>query len=109
MTTAGRVLRISPPIAGSKATHHTSPRCGDGELFGGAMNYVADQALHPFRCFAFVLLVGGHGAIGGLEIASGYVWTCEVVQEAADASAPDNAVQAGVDFVVEGDCHFFRH
>src|SRR4051794_13810627 len=109
MTTAGRVLRISPPIAGSKATHHTSPRCGGGELFRGAMSYVADQTLDPFCCFVFVLLVGGHGAIGRLEIASGHVWACEVVQEAADASAPDDAVQAGVDLVVDGDCQFFRH
>src|SRR5690242_5667647 len=109
MTTAGRVLRISPPIAGSKATHHTSPRCGDGELFRGAMSYVADQALDPFHCFAFVLLVGGHGAIGGLEVASGHVWACEVVQEAADASAPNDAVQAGIDLVVNSDCQLFRH
>src|SRR3954471_5537164 len=109
MTTAGRVLRFSPPIAGSKATHHTSPRGGGGQLFAAAMSYVADQALDPFRCFAFVRLVGGHGAIGSLEVASGHVWACEVVQEAADASAPDDAVQAGVDLVVDGDCQFFRH
>jgi hypothetical protein len=55
---AGRVLRISPPREGSKATHHTSQRRRSPRLVGD----IADQVLDPLGGRAFTLLVGGHRA-----------------------------------------------
>src|SRR6266404_5813061 len=56
-TLAGLVLRISPPIEGSKATHQTSPRCG---CLSGLIGDIAGQVFDPFRGLALARLIGSH-------------------------------------------------
>jgi len=50
--TAGWVLRISPPIDGSNATHQTSPRCGG---LSGLIGDIPGQAFDPLRGIALAL------------------------------------------------------
>src|SRR5260363_385695 len=49
--TAGRVLRISLPTAGSNSTHHTSLRC---------IGHVSGKSVAPLHRFGFARLVGSH-------------------------------------------------
>jgi hypothetical protein len=49
--TAGRRLRISPPTAGSKFTHHTSPRF---------ITDISDSGFCPFQRLSFTDFVLGH-------------------------------------------------
>src|SRR5579864_3106945 len=105
-TTAGRVLRISPPIAGSKATHHTSPRCGGLSLLVGD---IAGQVLDPFVGLALARLVGRHRAITLDEVAPGDVRARQIVEETADPPRPNNAAQPLVNLVFDRDCQLFRH
>ncbi len=80
--TAGLVLRISPPIDGSTATHQTSPRRGvlSGFIRPGVIGYIAGKLFDPLCCLALALLVGRHGAIAFHQIASGDVRAREIVQ-----------------------------
>ena len=55
---AGCVLRISPPTAGSKATHRTPPRF---------IGHVTDQSLGPCQGFGLPGFVGRHLAVCGLQ------------------------------------------
>src|SRR6266851_2644747 len=90
-TIAGLVLRISPPIEGSKATHQTSPRCGG---LSGLIGDIAGQAFDPLRGLAFARFIGGHRPIALDDIARQDVWPREIVQESADPPPSDDAVQA---------------
>src|ERR1019366_864866 len=56
--TAGRVFCISPPIEGSKETHHTSP------LFIGLVSY---QSFAPLVGFPFMLCVTRHFSVTRLQ------------------------------------------
>ncbi len=57
-TTAGRVLRISPPTDGSNETHPISP------LLIGC---IPDQPFTPLLSFIFMLLVTSHLLVGGKQ------------------------------------------
>ena len=101
--TAGRVLRISPPIEGSNETHKTSPRCGG---LSGFTRYVRGQIVHPLRRRALALLVGSHVPVCLRQFAAGYVRAGQVVQEAADPPSPYDSVQAVINLILDGDCNF---
>jgi hypothetical protein len=64
---AGRVLRISPPSAGSSATHQTSPR---GGRLARVVGDIADQVFRPFLRLAFARLVGRHRSVTFDDIAN---------------------------------------
>src|SRR5271169_2256039 len=83
---AGLVLRISPPIEGSKATHHTSPRRGG--LSG---------------------LIGGHRPIAFDDFPRDDVRPREIIEEAADPPSADDAVQPFVYVVIDRDRQLFGH
>src|SRR6267143_5140250 len=87
--TAGLVLRISPPIEGSKATHHTSPRRGG---LSGLIGNIAGQVLHPLRGFALTFFVGGHRPIAFYDLLRDHVRPRKIVEESADPSSADNAM-----------------
>src|SRR5713226_8367528 len=99
-TIAGLVLRISPPIDGSKATHQTSPRCGG---LSGLIGNVAGQVFDPLLGFPLVLLVFCHRPVAGGTITLQHVRAGKIVQKAADAAASDDAVEAGINLVVDRD------
>src|SRR5882672_1893261 len=105
-TTAGLVLRISPPREGSNATHHTSPRSGG---LSGLIGDVPGQVFNPFGGFALAFLVGGHRPVAFGQVALQYVRTGEVVQKAADPAPPDYAVQTLVNLVLDGNGELFGH
>src|SRR5690349_10366017 len=109
--TAGLVLRISPPIDGSNATHHTSPRRGvlSGFIHPEIIGDVAGEIFGPLGGFALTLLVGRHRAIAFRQIACGDVRTREIVQKPADTSPPDDAVQPRIDIILDRDRQFFGH
>src|SRR5437660_7966887 len=104
--TAGLVLRISPPIEGSKATHHTSPRRGG---LSGLIGNVAGQVLYPLRRCALALLVGGHRPIAFYNLPRDHVRPREIIEETADPPPPDNAVQPLINLVIDRDGQFFGH
>src|SRR5260364_437786 len=56
--TAGRVLRISLPTAGSNSTHHTSLRC---------IGHVSGKSVAPLHRFGFARLVGSHRPVAIIE------------------------------------------
>src|SRR5690242_21613298 len=94
---AGLVLRISPPTAGSNATHQTSPRRG---ALPGLIGHIAGQVFYPFLRFALVFLVGRHGLVPGEKVAGGHVRPRQIVQKAADPPRPDHPMQTLVNLVL---------
>src|SRR5260364_1476 len=56
--TAGRVLCISLPTAGSNSTHHTSLRC---------IGHVSGKSVAPLHRFGFARLVGSHRPVAIIE------------------------------------------
>src|SRR6478672_8887384 len=77
-TIAGRVLRISPPIAGSNATHHTSPRRGG---LPRVIGDVASHALDPFGGVPLARFVRRHRPVALGDIPRQHVRPREVVDE----------------------------
>jgi hypothetical protein len=111
MTRAGRVFWISPPIAGSKDTSQTSPRCG---TTASAMPRwfppdITEQALAPGLGLGLARFVGRHGRVAGREVLADDMGASKIVQEAADPPAPNDAVQAVINFGIHGDSKFLRH
>ena len=90
--TAGRCLRTSPPTAGSKLTHQTSPR------FIGDVRY---GAFGPFQRFGFANLFPGHLLVGCLQVFAKYMGTYERLDEPANATPTHDAVQTRVDAFVK--------
>src|SRR5712691_7916850 len=105
-TSAGRVLRISPPIAGSNATHHTSPRRGG---LPRVIGDVAGDALDPFRRLALALLVRRHRPVACHQIPRQHMRPRQIAEKPADPSPSDDAVKTGINLVVDGNGQFFRH
>src|SRR5262245_25306898 len=79
--TAGRSLRTSPPTAGSKFTHHTSPR------FIGNVSY---RALTPFQRFGFANLVTRHLSVGSLQVLGDHVRAHQFLDELANFPPADD-------------------
>src|SRR5271165_5741621 len=104
--TAGLVLQISPPIEGSKATHHTSPRRGG---LSGLIGDVAGQVLYPFRGFVFALFVGGHRPIAFDDFPRDNVRPRKVIEESADPPPTDDAVQPLIYVVIDRYRQLFGH
>src|SRR5450756_2367528 len=98
--TAGRFFLTSPPTAGSKLTHQTSPRF---------MRDVRDGGFCPLMSFCLASLVGRHFAIGRDEVPADDMRTDERFDEAADLVAPDNLVKTRVDLFVHRDGEFLLH
>src|ERR1044071_1611834 len=101
--TAGLVLRISPPIDWSNATHQTSPRRGvlSGFTRPWFIGYVAGEIFDPFGRLALALLLGRHRTIAFRQIASGHMRAREIVQKAADPPPPEDAEQGSIDIVFD--------
>src|ERR1035437_8508896 len=98
--TAGRFFLTSPPTAGSKLTHQTSPRF---------MRDVRDGGFCPLMSFCLASLVGRHFAIGRDEVPADDMRADEGFDEAADLVAPDNLVKTRVDLFVHRDGEFLLH
>src|ERR1700681_4758016 len=82
--TAGLSLRTSPPIAGSKLTHHTSARfIGD----------ISDRCLGPGQRLGFACFVAGHRLVSRLQLVTDYVGTHERFDKLADPPPPNRGVQ----------------
>ena len=88
-------------MAGSKATHHASPRWGDGLLSEASIiGYVARQILHPFRRFALAFLVGRHGAVCLRQLAFGHMRARKIVEEPTYPPPSNDRVEAVIDTVL---------
>src|SRR5664279_3952107 len=98
--TAGRFFLTSPPTAGSKLTHQTSPRF---------MCDVRDGGFCPLMSFCFASLVGPHFAIGSHEVPAENVRADQGFDEAADLMAPDDLVKTRVDLLVNRDGELLLH
>src|SRR5690242_18651194 len=98
--TAGRSLRTSPPTAGSKLTHQTSPRFIGHVSYGG---------LGPFQRFRLARLVLGHLPVRNLQVLADDVGPDEGLNELADAPPADDGVQSLVDALVNGDGELLLH
>jgi hypothetical protein len=92
--TAGRVLRISPPMAGSQPTHQTSPRF---------IGHVASQVLGPLESLCLAPAIGGHGLVGRIELRIHDMRPRQRVDKTADAPGADLGVQALIDLFRDGD------
>ena len=89
-------------MAGSSATHHTSPRWGGGLLSEARIiGYVACQVLDPFRRLALAFLVGRHGAICLRQFAPGHMRARKVVEEPAYPPPSNDGVEAVIDIVLD--------
>src|SRR5436305_10676707 len=98
--TAGRFFLTSPPTAGSKSTHQTSPRF---------IRHVRDRGLGPFVSFGLAGLVSRHFPVGVPQILLDDMGTDEGLDEAADLVAADDPVKAGIDLLVDGGGGFRLH
>ncbi len=100
MITAGRLFLISPPIVGSKLTHHTSPRfiCN-----------VRDGGFCPFGCLRFAGLIGSHFSVTGFKIFLEYVWANKRFDELANFSSANYTVKSDIDLLIHGDSQFLFH
>src|SRR4051812_44537179 len=104
--TAGRVLRISPPMEESNATHQMSPRRGcSTDVIGD----VTDETLAPLEGFRLPRFVGRHGAISLFEALVCHMRTRQIVHEPTDAASPDNRVETFVYIGVHGDRQLLLH
>src|SRR4249919_1383356 len=70
---------------------------------------VSNHTLAPCLRLSLSGFVEGHGGIARGEILADDMRAGEVVQEAADPAAADDAVQAVIDFGVDSDGEFFWH
>src|SRR5271154_6856456 len=97
-------------MAGSKATHQTSPHWGGGLLSGAwIIGYVARQILDPFRRLALAFLVGGHGAICLRQFAPGHMRARKLVEEAAYPPPANDRVETVIHIVLDRDRQLFGH
>src|SRR5262249_389074 len=97
---AGRSLRTSPPTAGSKLTHHTSPRFIGHVSYGG---------LCPFQRFRLARFVLGHLPVRNLEVFPDDVGPDEGLDKLANAPPADDGVQPVVHAFVNGDGELLLH
>src|SRR5665647_167836 len=97
---AGRFLRISPPIEGSKLTHQTSPR------FMGA---IPESSLRPFQCLRFPNLILSHHLVFGVQLRPNDVRSHQFLDELADLARPNHVVQALIDLFINRDRQFLLH
>jgi hypothetical protein len=75
----------------------------------GFIRGIADEIFNPFDRLSLALRVGPHRAVAFRQIASGDVWAREIVQNAADPPPPDDAVQAGIDIVLNRNRQFLGY
>jgi hypothetical protein len=83
---------------------HLAARCGG---LSGLIGDVPGQVFNPFRGIALALLVGGHRLVAFGQVARQHVRSRGVIQKAADPAPPDDAVQARVNLVIDGDGELF--
>src|SRR4051794_15294490 len=98
--TAGRLFWISPPRDGSKSTHHTSPRF---------IGHVSDQCLDPLEGLRLRSLVSSHLGVPSFHVLRNDVGSHQFLDELADPSGPDDAVQSVVDPLVHADRQLLLH
>src|SRR5665647_1814404 len=100
MITAGRVLRISLPRAGSNSTHQISPR------------FIADidsKRITPFLRFGLANLVCRHSAVSFVEGGISDIGPDQVFDELADLALPHHPAQALINGIVNGNRQFAAH
>src|ERR1019366_7447115 len=78
--TAGRVLRISLPTAGSNSTHHTSPRF---------ICRIPGKRVAPLHRLGLAGLICRHGAVSAVQGGVGNIWLDQVLDELADLAPAD--------------------
>src|SRR3972149_713352 len=98
--TAGRVFLISPPTAGPKRTHHTSPRI---------ILHLAESPFRPLQRLGFAAFLFGQFAVGRFELAANHVGPRQFFQEAADPPAPDRSMQTSINVLADGNGEFPLH
>src|SRR5689334_21469936 len=98
--TAGRSLRTSRPTADSELIDKTSPR------FIGHVSY---GRLGLFECFGFARFLLGHLPVRNLQILAKDIGPNKGLDELANASPADDAVQPVVDAFVNSDGELLRH
>src|SRR3990170_3619843 len=96
----GRLLRISPPMEGSKSTHQTSP------LFMGA---VPEGCLGPFQRLFLPGLVLRHSGVFRFQVRSHDMWTHQLFDKFADLTGPDHMMKTLINFLVDGDGQLLLH
>src|SRR5438874_11162416 len=82
--TAGRLFRVSPPMEGSKFTHHTSPR-----LIG----YIPHGPFCPLQSVGLALLVPRHLLVRLFEVLPRDLGTDQVFDESADPAPSHHGVK----------------
>jgi hypothetical protein len=98
--TAGRLLRIWSLIAGSKFTHHTSPR---------VITDISDGCFRPFESLGFTPFVLSHLLIGGFEVLIKHVWPYYIFDKAANPAATHNSMKPCIHFGIKYDGKLFLH
>src|SRR5665647_313762 len=100
MITAGRVLRILLPRAGSNSTHQISPR------------FIADIAgkrIAPFHRFGLASLVCRHGGVSFVEGGISDIGLDQVFDELAYFALPHHPAQALINGIVNRNGQFAAH
>src|SRR5277367_2066037 len=108
---AGLVLRTSPPVAASNATHQTSPRRGVSPVIacGVIARGVTDQGVGPLGGLILADAVRGHGAIARQQGVFRHQRLGEIVEEAADPPRPDLGAETLVDVLIDGNGELSDH
>src|SRR5436190_22510419 len=91
--TAGRLFRVSPPMEGSKFTHHTSPRL---------VGYIPHGPLCPLQSLGLALLVPRHLLVRLFEVSPRYLGADQIFDESADPAPSDHGVKTLVHLLIEG-------
>src|SRR5260364_13718 len=94
--TAGRVLRISLPTAGSNSTHHTSLRC---------IGHVSGKSVAPLHRFGFARLVGSHRPVAISERRIHHMRPWQILNELAHSALANRPIQPFVNHFIERDRH----
>src|ERR1700690_1845256 len=86
--TAGRFFLISPPTAGSKLTHHTSPRFTTD---------IADRPLRPLKGLGLALFVSRHLPVCSIQVVALHMGPDQALDEATNSPPTNHCVQPLVD------------
>lgn len=72
------------------------------------VGHVGDEGFAPSHSLDFAGFIGCHCGITGGEILADDMRPCEVIEEAANTAAADDAVQAIINFGIDSDGKFLQ-
>src|SRR4051812_35861080 len=104
-TTAGRVLRISPPTDGWNATHQSSPRRGNS---AGLIGYIPNQALAPRQRFGLARFLARHVRIGCFQALRRDMGPCQIIEKATNAARPDAGTKPVINIRIDRYCELLH-